>query len=147
MLIVYVMAFISCSDGPCRISYPRPAQVYRSYQQCRGDLPDNASDFDASEMKGSEITCLAISDKVGAADKVIWTAIETTNVRKGPSIKEDVLGEITRGESFAVLGTHGNWLEVSLGDGSVGYFWAPRAVPADEWPVRILSGSNTPPDQ
>jgi Bacterial SH3 domain len=142
-----VIAFISCSGGTCRISYPRPSEVYSTYEQCRGDLPDNSSDFDASEMKGSEITCLAISDKVAMADKVIWTAIGTTNVRKGPSVNEDVLGEITRGESFAVLGTHGNWLEVWLGDGSVGYFWAARAVPADEWPARILSGSSTPPNR
>ena len=104
VLTVYVMAFIFCSDGACRISYPRPSQVYRTYQQCRRDLPDNSSAFDASEMKGAEITCLAISDNVAVADKVIWTAIQTTNVRKGPSVNEDVLGEIRRGESFAVLG-------------------------------------------
>ncbi len=130
MLSVYVIAFIVCSDDGCRISYPRPREVYGAYEQCRINLPKDSSHFDASKMTGAEIACIEVPQSV-AVQETIWRAIETSNIRKGPSVGGDVVGEVKKGESFLVVGISGNWLEIRLRDGLAGYVWAARALPGD----------------
>jgi hypothetical protein len=126
MIEAFVIAFIHCNGQSCVISYPRPGEVYRSYNECKAQLPETPAGkgFNVKTFEGAEIACIEVLAHA-AADE--WIALETSNLRKGPSVETEVIGTVKRGTSFQVLGQEQRWLSVQTADGIRGFLWPDRA--------------------
>jgi len=126
MIEAFVIAFIHCNGQSCVISYPRPGEVYLSYNECKAQLPEAPAgkQFDVKTFEGSEIACIEVLAHA-ATDE--WVALETSNIRKGPSAGSEVIATVKRGASFQVLGQERGWLRVQTADGRRGYLWSDRA--------------------
>jgi uncharacterized protein YgiM (DUF1202 family) len=126
MLDVFVIAFIHCAGQECAISYPRPDLAYRSYSECKDQLPvaPAGKRFDSQTFEGSEIACMEVPGRY-AADE--WTMVETTNLRKGPFAGAEVIGTVKRGTTLLVIAEERKWLNVETADGRRGFVWSDRA--------------------
>jgi hypothetical protein len=126
MIEASVIAFIHCNGRSCVISYPRPDEAYLSYNECKAQLPETppGQRFDAKTFEGSEIACIEV---LAHAAKNEWIALETSNIRKGPSAGSEVIATVKRGSSVQVLGQERRWLSVQTGDGTRGFLWSDRA--------------------
>jgi Bacterial SH3 domain len=126
MIEAFVIAFIHCNGQSCVISYPRPGEVYASYNECKAQLPEAPAGkgFDVKTFEGSEIACIEVRAHA-AADE--WIALETSNLRKSPSAGSDVIATVKRGTSFQVLGQDQKWLSIQTADGRRGFLWSDRA--------------------
>jgi uncharacterized protein YgiM (DUF1202 family) len=126
MIEAFVIAFIHCNGRNCVVSYPRPGQVYASYEECKAQLPEApaAKSFDVKTFEGSEIACIEVLVHVAAEE---WVALETSNLRKSPAPGSEVIGTIKRGTSFQVLGHEQKWLSIQTADGARGFLWSDRA--------------------
>ena len=126
MLEAFVIAFIHCAGQTCMISYPRPDVAYLSYTECKAQLPEAPvpTEFDSEKFEGSEIACIEVPARSGANN---WIAVETTNLRSGPSVEADVIDTVKRGASFLVLARERKWLRVQTADGKLGFVWSDRA--------------------
>jgi hypothetical protein len=148
MIEAFVIAFIHCNGQSCVISYPRPAEVYVSYEECKAQLPESPSGraFDVKTFEGSEIACMEVPAHL-AADE--WVALETSNLRKSPAPGADVIGTIKRGTSFQVLGQERKWLSIQTADGARGFLWSDRAKKVHSssiGPDRRAASAGPPPN-
>jgi Bacterial SH3 domain len=126
MIEAFVIAFIHCNGQSCAIAYPRPGEVYTSYNECKAQLPEAPAGkgFDVKTFVGSEIACIEVLARVAAGE---WVALETSNLRKSPSAGSDVIATVKRGTSFQVLGQDQKWLSIQTADGTRGFLWSDRA--------------------
>jgi hypothetical protein len=126
MLEAFVIVFVHCVGGNCVMSYPRPDQVYASQAECAAQLPGKPANqgFDREKFEGSEIACMEVPLAYAAEE---WIAIETSNLRKKPSVDSDIIDTVKRGTTFHVVGREGRWLRSGLPNGEFGFIWSDRA--------------------
>jgi uncharacterized protein YgiM (DUF1202 family) len=126
MLEVFVIAFINCTGQSCAIAYPRPDQTYHSYTECKAQVASApvGQEFDSQAFQGSELACMEVPDRVGATE---WMALETTNLRQGPSVDAAVIDTVKRGTTFRVIAQERKWLSIQTAAGVRGFLWSDRA--------------------
>jgi hypothetical protein len=144
MIEAFVIAFIHCNGQSCVISYPRPGEVYLSYNECKAQLPEAPAGkgFDVKAFEGSEIACIEVLAHAGTDE---WVALETSNIRKGPSAGAEVIATVKRGASFQVLGQERGWLSVQTADGKRGFLWPDRAKKVHSSSLAPEQGADPPP--
>jgi len=144
LIEAFVIAFIHCNGQSCVISYPRPGEVYLSYNECKAQLPETPAGkgFDVKTFEGSEIACIEVLAHA-ATDE--WVALETSNIRKSPSAGSEVIATVKRGASFQVLGQDRGWLSVQTADGARGFLWTDRAKKVHSSFLAPEQGAEPPP--
>jgi N-acetylmuramoyl-L-alanine amidase len=86
------------------------------------------------------IAALLISTVVSAQDEVTAQAYRTVNVRSGPGIQYDIIGQLTNGDQVRVIGRsdeENDWLQIEYKDGTgwVAYFTVTVMSAVDKLPI------------
>lgn len=85
---------------------------------------DPAPEKGVASTPGSSVTSgTAGSNGAGRTARV--TSGEGVNVRRGPGTDNPILTSVSPGETVTVLGEQGDWYNVRLKDGTVGYIYGP----------------------
>jgi SH3-like domain-containing protein len=108
----------------------KPPLVAENPKPADNTLPSNVEKpTPASIPEVSLPTEKSVEVKTESVDKnakEMTVVVVLGNVRKGPSVKEEVVFTVARGDTLQVTGQKGNWFAVRLDDGRSG--WAHRTL-------------------
>lgn len=100
---------------PPNVKKPTPASIPEV------SLPTKRSSSVSSEKSAGKK-----SESVEKAPKEMKVMVAVGNVRKGPSVKQEVVFTVSRGDTLQVTDQKGNWYAVRLDNGQSG--WAHRSL-------------------
>ncbi len=79
------------------------------------------------ETTVTETTETPAADEVEEVEKRVYLTNEFANIRSGPGVENDKVTVLYEGESALYLDTEGDWYQLELDDGTIGYVNTPLA--------------------